>query len=363
MSMDPEEEIRKILAEYELGEIIDFERNERGYVNTSFAIQTRQDGETRHLFLRKYKQGIREAEIRFEHSLIQHLVRVGNLPVAAVLPTRQGKTYLHLKGNSHDQTGVFYSISAFLPGEDKYTWDNPHCTPSETASAAVTFARFHQAVASFRPDGRREEARILELLPQAAGRVAECAARPGSDPYAVLLRESSGLILDAFQSTRAALNRAAAGGLPEMVIHCDYHPGNLKFQNGEVSGLFDFDWSKIDYRLFDLGLAAWYFFASWEAGQDGVFQVEPFRRFLGDYQGSLGGQPGAGKLTAAERTHLPAMIEAGNLYVLYWGLLDMCKKRVDPLEYRRYLAHCVNFIQWYENRSNQHGLAEAIAEC
>ena len=47
--------------------------------------------------------------------------------------------------------------------------------------------------------------------------------------------------------------------LIHMVIHCDFHPGNLKFQNNAITGLFDFDWSKVDVRCFDVALAIIYF--------------------------------------------------------------------------------------------------------
>ena len=35
-------------------------------------------------------------------------------------------------------------------------------------------------------------------------------------------------------------------------MHCDYHPGNLKWVDEQGVGLFDFDWSKLDYRVFDI---------------------------------------------------------------------------------------------------------------
>ena len=43
--------------------------------------------------------------------------------------------------------------------------------------------------------------------------------------------------------------------MPHCAIHCDFHPGNLKYENNRVVGIFDFDWSKIDLRLFDLRMA------------------------------------------------------------------------------------------------------------
>jgi homoserine kinase type II len=52
-------------------------------------------------------------------------------------------------------------------------------------------------------------------------------------------------------------------GMPEIPIHCDYHPGNLKFNDDKGLGIFDFDWSKIDYRLLDVALCRVYFTSLW----------------------------------------------------------------------------------------------------
>ena len=45
-------EIKDILVNYDLGEPIDFERNERGFVNTSYAIETIKQGKNQKYFLR-----------------------------------------------------------------------------------------------------------------------------------------------------------------------------------------------------------------------------------------------------------------------------------------------------------------------
>lgn len=51
--------------------------------------------------------------------------------------------------------------------------------------------------------------------------------------------------------------------MSHLVIHGDYHPGNVKFQDGKVSGIFDFDWSNADLRCFDVAIALLYFCSVW----------------------------------------------------------------------------------------------------
>ena len=155
------------------------------------------------------------------------------------------------------------------------------------------------------------------------------------------------------------MNEPAARRLPELVIHCDYHPGNLKFTDEQVTALFDFDWSKVDLRLFDVALALWYFCTSWQGPEDGRFRLDWASTFLHAYQGYLE-KPGAGPLSPDEVRYLPILINASNLYILNWTILDFYAKDVDPKEYLVFLKHSVNFTRWFEDAANRKAL-EALA--
>jgi homoserine kinase type II len=141
--------------------------------------------------------------------------------------------------------------------------------------------------------------------------------------------------------------------MPQIVIHGDYHPGNLKYMLDQVSGMFDFDWSKNDWRAFDVALALWYFLSCWESEQDGRLRVEESRIFLQAYQEELQGHPGIGPLNAVELHYLPYLINASNLYVLNWTVLDFYAKEVDPQEYLVYLQHGLNSMTWFERSENR----------
>ncbi|MDF2671438.1 MAG: aminoglycoside phosphotransferase, partial [Paenibacillus sp.] len=41
-------------------------------------------------------------------------------------------------------------------------------------------------------------------------------------------------------------------GLPSLIIHGDYHPANIKYSDGKVSGVFDFDWASLQPRVRDI---------------------------------------------------------------------------------------------------------------
>jgi homoserine kinase type II len=342
-------ELQTILQRYNLGKLTDFQKDIRGFVNTSFTIETIKEDKINKSFLRRYKKGVKEEELLFEHSVINHLVDFHKLPVACIYKTLLGKSYVHLFQDEADHEGTFYAIFGFLHGDDKYTWIDPHCTDREVISAAKTLAQFHEAINDLQPEGKRVEHKILELLPQIGHYLSECPRKDKHTVFDQALLENLPLLNANLNKTLDYLTQPDAVQMPQCIIHCDYHPGNLKFESEQVSGLFDFDWSKVDFRLFDVALALWYFFASWKPENDGALEFAPLAIFYNTYQKTLEQSRGIGTLTAVERDYLPWMINAGNLYVLNWTLLDFYSKDVDPKDYLVFLLHSINFTKWFED--------------
>ena len=353
-----ESEIQAILKYYRLGRLVSFERNERGFVNTSYALEIETNGVHRRYFLRRYKRGILEDEIKFEHSIIKHLLAKNFKWVAPFIPALSGETYVR----HHPADGItadYYAIFEFLSGEDRYTWIDPRCSRQEIANAATVLAQFHQAVSDLRPQGRKSEPKIFNLLAAMPGNL-EASLSLGKDSHIEnYLQVNAFCILAHIDRTISALQEYQDYDCPQIVIHCDYHPGNLQFIDSQVSALFDFDWSKIDLRSFDIGLALFYFFASWKEA-DGVLRLEGARLFLESYQSALSRREGVGALTRAELSCLPTMIQAGNLYVLNWALRDYASKAIDPVEYLVYIQHCVNTIRWLEQERHQAALMRLV---
>jgi homoserine kinase type II len=358
MRADVAAELGEILDHYDIGELVDWERNERGYVNTSYAVETAANGERHKYFLRKYKRGIRERELEFEHSVISHLIEEGFELVAKVFQTRDGETYVR-RGQGTDE--VFYAVFDFLPGEDRYTWVNPACSDREVEKAAAVLARFHNAVVGFAPKGERDEPRIIELLPTIGKNVAKSAARNKRTAFDAFLLEHVRPIQGNVAYTLQALRAAGCGAVVPLVNHCDYHPGNLKFQNGEITGLFDFDWCKIDARCFDVALALFYFFAAWEESRDGAFDLDQTGLFLRAYQRTLEDSARLDPMGDVELECLPHMLDASNLYVLNWTIEDFYAKEVDPEEYLIYLRHGVRVMEWLGDEGNRAALSRVIA--
>ncbi len=343
--------LRAILTtRYDIGELADVRKLDRGYVNVSYEIQTQKDNRKHLYFLRRYKRGIREDEIRFEHSIVKHLMKKRFPYSAGLIHTKDGSTYVkELEGCGDDREEVYYAIFEYLKGEDKYTWDNPACDDEELADAARVLARYHAAVSDLQFEGRRYEPKIIDLLPTIAGNLMKYAKRAGATKFDSYFLKHLDYTLRAIDETLHQIDRNDYENLPQLAVHCDFHPGNLKFRKGCVVGLFDFDWSKIDARCFDVALGITYSCTTWEGKEDGDFLLDKLLLFLKSYREEAGKAGGFGPLGDKEVHYLPVLIRASNLYVLNWDVDDYYIKKPNPCEYLIYLQHNVRTMRWIEN--------------
>lgn len=346
-------EVSRILANYDLGDLVALKRNELGYINTSYMIETINRGARQRYFFRRYKSGIQEMEIKFEHSLINHLLEKNFSLIARVHGTKQGPTYWQSAQVDDQDQPIFYAIFDFLPGDDKYTCVDPHCTLPEIKNSAVVQARFHHAVADFSPEGLRFQPKMIDLLPQIPEKIDQALKLSKRTVFDSYLNQNAPLIIESCQEAGLYFADLHTSDWTHIVIHCDFHPGNLKFAGEEVVGLFDFDWSKVDLRSFDVALGLWYFFADWRGDQDGVFRVDEGSVYLREYQAALRDLPNLDPMTAIELQNLPMMILLGDLFVINWAVTDFYSREVDPEDYRMWLRHCVNFIHWFSDAGRQ----------
>lgn len=341
-------EISGVLSNYDLGNLVDSERNYRGYLNISYSIQTVKNGQKFDYFLRRYRTGTKPGDIEFEHTVVNHLIEKNFKIVAKVCATKLGSTFCTQFPEGNQDQPIFYAIFEYLQGDDKYTWVDPRCSPSEVENAATTLALFHQAVADIIPKGQRTELRIIDLLPDIINNLDGYQPKAIPSIFDECLINNLPKFLNNCITTLDSLKMVDESDWPSIVIHCDYHPGNLKFSGEEIVGLFDFDWSKIDLRCFDVALAGWYFFSSWRGEQDGAIRLVEFRNFLNTYQETFQNQAALKPMNDVELVQLPWLISAANLYVLNWTVADYSSKEVDPNEYLMYLQHSLNFIHWFE---------------
>ncbi len=233
-----------ISEHYDIGEVVACEPIPRGYVNSSYAVDTLADGKRNRYFLREYRAGRTEDEILFEHSVIDHLVAKGCEIVARVIRARDDRTSVRLPDEARSGDGAeetFYAIFDYLPGEDKYAWTDPVRSIPHLMEAAAVLARSHGLVSDLQPKGRGSEPAIVDHLPLIADNLLRQAERAPQTELDAFLQSNLDLVLKSITEASEAFSQADCQAMPRIAIHGDYHPGNLKFENDTVTGLFDFD--------------------------------------------------------------------------------------------------------------------------
>ncbi len=338
-----EQIIEVVEGYYDLGTVLEIYEIFGGYINRSFGIVVEKEGVSKDYFLRKYKRTITEDEVLFEHAMITHSIENGLTICAGVVPTRQGTTFVAPKISRSK-----FAVYTFLKGEDKYTWDNPIMEDGEYASAASVLATFHNAAKDFDPQGRvRAEPGILEMIPGFVTTFVECAGQERHTKFHEYYRGKIDTIITTIKENTIPAEDVAK--MPVNPIHCDFHPGNLKFMNNKVVGIFDFDWSKFDLRLFDVCLALVYCTSRWDEQNDGTMLLDKCSIFLVSYQKTMTELGGLPPMNPTELRHLPTMMAMANFYLLNWDITAYyAEENLNDYEYLAYLKHNVRLLEWIE---------------
>ena len=244
-----------VLREYDLG-IIHSVTQAGGTAGRTWKVSA-SSGE---YFLRM--RGVRtsaEPRLRFDHGLRKHLITRG-VPTASAVQTRKNDKWVRASGR-------VYEVYPFVFG-------HPFRSESEReiASAAQALAEFHKAAADYKPllpkkeaiaqyttlgfsnetSDRMDDPRLQAINMIAVREVATTAHDQKLVDRCIARVEDS---MHVYAGT-------AYVRLTGWVIHGDYTPANLLFsEDGEVVGIFDFDWAVPGARCRDVADGL-YFFAT-----------------------------------------------------------------------------------------------------
>jgi homoserine kinase type II len=339
---------------YELGKLIEADEIHGGYCNRSFGLVFEKKGRRIKYLMRRYNPKTTEKEIKFEHALVGHLKNNGFDIVASVIQNKTGASYVKEKPSGKSPVDErLWAVFEFLEGEDRYTWVDTCIASEDMISAAKVLAQLHIAGQDFHkpPDADRAQLKIMDFLPSFRGVYAEFTRRAGNRNFDQTFLNHREAILKTID--RNLLTAPDILKLPQLPIHCDYHQGNLKYQDSRVIGVFDFDWSKIDLRLFDLALALVYFCAIWDGRQAGSLGLGKAKTFLKTYDNGCKQTADPGPLTQLEKNYLPCLLASANLYVLHWTIVDFYSlDNPDDAEYMKFLNHGLRLMGWIEAKKD-----------
>ncbi len=345
---------RIVKENYALGEFLSVEEIQGGYINRSFVLNVKANDLEVKYAIRRYNPATLEDDVRFEHAVITHLRKNGFELAARVIPKKDGGTYvreqLHVEGQ---EVGRFWAVFEFLRGVVRYTFVDTRLSEAELKDSAETLARLHQAGRDFAIAAGAGQARpkIMDFLPTFREDYSEYARAAGKTRFDEWFLGHRDEILQ--RVDRSIIPEADLGGMPGLPIHGDYHQGNLTYEGARVAGVFDFDWTKIDLRLFDVAQAQLYFCACWDGDEAGSLDLDKYVMFLKCYNEGCKGAVFPGPLTAVEQATMPLMLQASNLFVLHVIIQSFYDtENADVDDWLFAVNHYIRIMHWLEKEKD-----------
>jgi len=298
-----DEELEGLLADFDLGAPLAFKGIAEGVSNSNFLLET----DKGLYILTVYERRVEERDLPYFLNLTHHLFEQG-FPSATPVADRAGKMLKHVRAKP-------CAIFTFLPGLSVRRPTAAHCR-----EAGAGLAWLHVASEGF--TGRRQNtlghehwARMFHPLRKAAEQL-----KPG--------------LAETIEGDLATFAASWPGGLPEGVIHADFFPDNVFFQDGRFAGAIDFYFACHDQLAYDIAVAL----NAWCFESDGSFNLTSARALIAGYESRR-------RLSDAERAALPMLAHGAAMRFFLTRLADWGStpegalvRPKDPLEYERKLA-------------------------
>ncbi|MEE8541429.1 MAG: phosphotransferase [Desulfobacterales bacterium] len=335
---------------YDLGELLWLEETHLGFCNRNFAIKVKSSRQEIKYYLRLSNPSVLEKEIKFEHALIRHLRENGFTLAADVIPNKEGETYVKVETSpGAEGKPLLWAVYEFIGGEDRYTWEDTNIDSTDFRNAAQVLAKLHQAGHNFRKpqDADRVQLPIMTLLPTFEPLYDGFFKRSRQTEFDRSFQNAYPDIIRTIHHT--GIIDSVLKQMPCLPIHGDFHQGNLKYLDAGVTGVFDFDWSKVDLRLADLAYAIILFCAIWEGRATDCLDIDKCRWFVQTYNETCRATSFPGPLNQTEKTFFPSLLAAANLFLLNWTVTEFYTRDIPDIDaYLKYLAHGLNLMVWIE---------------
>lgn len=308
--------VQKLLQDnYDLGEIEAVESIKAGDTNNSFFAFVRRDGKTEKWYVRQYNPAEEERDIIYEHAFEHYYAKnvAGQMQTMTPVVNRSGKTWVvaEYEGQSN-----FYAVFNTISGLEPYSWEYNTMPDAAMDSCAKICAQFQTWAYGFvGPEGSgRREPPLEEQFNMWRRDLPAALAEKKKDlktfrRFTDYFEQEIPFLLDTIAFCEAELKRSKSD-LKMCICHRDLNPGNVMFnEQNEITAVFDLDWVKTDYRLYDVALMSHQSLASWDVRAWGAVAVSRIKRFVSIYDQTMGemGSP-LGKLTQTEKEFLPVMM-------------------------------------------------------
>jgi homoserine kinase type II len=293
-----DEELRLLLADYDLGAALAFKGVAEGVENSNFLLDT----EAGRFFLTIFEKRVDPKDLPFFMALME-LLAEADFPAPRPMHTRRGAVLTEARGKPA-------VIVTFLPGVSP---KRPSALQCRLIGEAL--ARMHRALEGF--GGQRANA----LSVGSWGGLVR--------PRLVLAEELRAGLADSAAADLVELEAEWPSGLPEGAIHADLFPDNSLFVGDRIGGVIDFYFACVDALAYDVAVCL----NSWCFEPRGAFNLTKGQALLTGYQSVR-------PFSAAEREALPILSRGAAMRFFGTRLTDWAAtptgalvRPKDPLDY------------------------------
>lgn len=311
-------EAAALLHTLDLGDLTELRGIQGGIENTNYFVTSEREGATQEHVLTVFER-LGFEQLPFYLHLMKFLAERG-IPVPAPAADAQGEILHTLQGKPAAVVAKLRGRSNLAPGV------------AECEAVGTMLARMHLAGRDF-----------PKTQPNLRGLPWWNETVPVVLPF--LSAPQSALIRSELAYQNHVARSPAYAALPSGPIHADLFRDNVMFEDGELTGFFDFYFAGCDTFLFDIAVCLNDWCVLHDEDHDGSLDTPRSLALLSAYQAVR-------TLSAAERSLLPALLRAGALRFWISRLWDLHLPREaamlqphDPTHFERVLRARVRDTQ------------------
>jgi homoserine kinase type II len=308
-----EDEVCRVLPEWDVGALRGFPGERGGMANPAVVVDTTAG---RFFLKRRNPRYCAREVLAHDHALMEHLAAKGLCTPLAV-PARRGLRWVRVGTET-------YELHPYVHGR-------PHdpTRPAQITAAGCRLAEFHAAAEDFAPPAPKvwpryhDPANTIEAL--------EWAIEQAGPERAEVQR-----LLGVARDLQDRFPNAEYAASPHVLVHGDWHPGNVKYRRDRLCAIFDLDWATRQPTLVDLADAV-IFFAARRASPLDASDIrsltQPFRLDSALTEVLLDGYASVRPIEQAEVAALPKFMLARWL----WCRADPMRRKIRRPEALRFL--------------------------
>lgn len=269
------DELVMVLTQYDLGRVSAVTAFDRGCKRSPKAKIVCDKGR----FLLKRRASGKDSPDRIATShRIQAILHAEGFPVAPLVGNRvDGGTVLVHDGNS-------YELFQYISGR------RFHGTAGQMIETGAILARYHSILAASGPQlnlptgGVHESDQVKKLF----RKLVASDLGGGNEALRTSLQRALARLGTIYHTAATRVNQLGYTQWPLVVNHCDWHPGNLLFDNGRILAVLDHDSPRLQPRIADIASGMLQFSIRIEKGGkfDPSIDLSAARHLLAGYDGT-----------------------------------------------------------------------------